>query len=660
MRKNNLFGNLTPLGLLALAACKGTTGGPLSDPLAASSGTVADGPLHNAIAFLDYDGDGELDVGEPWERTGLDGSYSLTPTQAVYSIIAITDETTVDTISGSVVSGVTLKASSNSIMVTPTTTLMVDGNLTATQVVEVLNLPEGLDPLTFNAHAADVDLDKALAVEKANQQILNVLNSFAAAAEGSGVVASAAFQAAVSSLTEEITVKAAANEKLDLSSSVALTGVKSKMEATVNALAAKETVMIGATTIKTTEFTATMTETVKAAGFVNAKIKGITDTNLKSTLTKGILSTSQVLRDQVKVAAKDKVDGGSGTIIFANADGVALGKAVTNKAPTEIALDVSAISEAAASPWVVGTLSTTDADEAMGASFKYSIAEATGTDHAAFSIDATTGVLSLIAQPDHENKSEYNITVLSQDQGGKALSKDMTVLVEDTNDAPTVANTIVDQIVADGDGLNFKFNNNVFLDVDESDTLSFTATLSNGDALPDWLTFDSSTQTFSGAPVSGEVGGISVKVTATDTANVSVSDTFNVIYGKQPALSISKTVTGDTTKVSLYLNEYSSDALDGVGSLAIDLDYEESIVSLNGNDLTFAAGFTGLLGAHDASTGKLTIGGYALSDYTNFETPILEFDLVAVSASADLSLKFSNILIDDVAYDDQTLLLDIV
>ena len=105
MRKNNLFGNLTPLGLLALAACKGTTGGPLSDPLAASSGTVADGPLHNAIVFLDYDGDGELDVGEPWERMGLDGSYSLTPTQAVYSIVAITDETTVDTISGSVVSG---------------------------------------------------------------------------------------------------------------------------------------------------------------------------------------------------------------------------------------------------------------------------------------------------------------------------------------------------------------------------------------------------------------------------------------------------------------------------------------------------------------------------------------------------------------------------
>ena len=72
MRKNNLFGNLTPLGLLALAACKGTIGGPLSDPLAASRGTVADGPLHNAIAFLDYDGD--LTAG--WVFVDSTGDYS--------------------------------------------------------------------------------------------------------------------------------------------------------------------------------------------------------------------------------------------------------------------------------------------------------------------------------------------------------------------------------------------------------------------------------------------------------------------------------------------------------------------------------------------------------------------------------------------------------
>ena len=657
MLKNNLFGNLTPLGLLALAACKGTT---TSTFIADSTGRVEDGPLLNAIAFLDYNNNGILDGNEPFDRTASDGSYSLTPTQENYSIVAVTDDLTIDTVSGSVLSGVTLKAPSNSSMVTPTTTLMEDGDLTAEQVVDVLGLPADMNPLTFSAHAAGVDPAKALAVEKANQQILNVVNSFAAAAEGSGVGALAAFEAALKSLAEQIKVKAAAKEKLDLANSVELTAIQSKIEAKVVALSNAEIAAGETLNIRPTEFALTMTETVKATGFVNGKIKAITDTNLKSAATKDILSTSKVLRDQVNAAAKDLVNGGAGTIIFANADGVALEASITNKAPTEIALDVSAISEAAASPWVVGTLSTTDTDEAVGAVFKYAIAKATGTDHAAFSIDATTGVLSLIAQPDYETKSEYNITVRSQDAGGKAFSKAMTVSVEDTNDAPTVANAMADQIIVEGGSLNFQFNANVFLDVDKTDSLSFTATLSDGSALPSWLTFDADTRTFTGTPSSSDTGGIKINVTATDTSNATVSDTFYVTFGDQSAVSISKTVVGDTTKVSLYLNEYSSEAVDGVGSFAIDLDYEESIVSFSESDLTFAAGVTGLLGAHDTSTGNLTIGGYALADFTNFETPILEFDLVAVSAPADLSLKFSNILIDDFAFEDQTLLLDIV
>ena len=662
MLNKRTIGNLTPLGLLALPACEGTTVAiqNLSPNLSPSIGRVEDGPLLNAIAFLDYNNNGILDGNEPFERTASDGSYSLTPTQQNYSIVAVTDDLTIDTVSGSVLSGVTLKAPSNSSMVTPTTTLMEDGDLTAEQVVDVLGLPAGMNPLTFSAHAAGVDPAKALAVEKANQQILNVVNSFAAAAEGSGVGALAAFEAALKSLAEQIKVKAAAKEKLDLTNSVELTAIQSKIEAKVVALSDAEIAAGETLNIRPTKFALTMTETVKATGFVNGKIKAITDTNLKSAATKDILSTSKVLKDQVNAAAKDLVNGGAGTIIFANADGVALEASITNKAPTEIALDVSVISEAAASPWVVGTLSTTDTDEAVGAVFKYAIAKATDTDHAAFSIDAATGVLSLIAQPDYETKSEYNITVRSQDPGGKAFSKAMTVSVEDTNDAPTVANAMADQIIIEGGSLNFQFNANAFLDVDKTDSLSFTATLSDGNALPSWLTFDADTRTFTGTPSSSDTGGIKINVTATDTSNATVSDTFYVTFGEQSAVSISKTVVGDTTKVSLYLNEYSSEAVDGVGSFAIDLDYEESIVSFSESNLTFAVGVTGLLGAHDTSTGNLTIGGYALADFTNFEIPLLEFDLVAVSAPADLSLKFSNIFIDDVAFDDQTLLMDIV
>ena len=63
MRKNNLFGNLTPLGLVLLAACKGTT---TSTFIADFTGTVEDEPLLNVIAFLDYNNNGILDAGEPF------------------------------------------------------------------------------------------------------------------------------------------------------------------------------------------------------------------------------------------------------------------------------------------------------------------------------------------------------------------------------------------------------------------------------------------------------------------------------------------------------------------------------------------------------------------------------------------------------------------
>ena len=63
MRRNNLFGNLTPLGLVLLVACKGTT---TSTFIADFTGTVEDEPLLNAIAFLDYNNNGILDAGEPF------------------------------------------------------------------------------------------------------------------------------------------------------------------------------------------------------------------------------------------------------------------------------------------------------------------------------------------------------------------------------------------------------------------------------------------------------------------------------------------------------------------------------------------------------------------------------------------------------------------
>ena len=107
-------------------------------------------------------------------------------TQFNYDLVAIADDQTVDTSSGATFSGITLKAPSGAGVISPTSTLMKEGGLTATEVAAVLGLPDDVDPLSFNPFADGVDAAKALEVAKVSKQITAALSSFASAAEGAG------------------------------------------------------------------------------------------------------------------------------------------------------------------------------------------------------------------------------------------------------------------------------------------------------------------------------------------------------------------------------------------------------------------------------------------------------------------------------------------
>jgi len=74
--------------------------------------------------------------------------------------------------------------------------------------------------------------------------------------------------------------------------------------------------------------------------------------------------------------------------------------------------------------------------------------------------------------------------------------------------------------------VNFTLASNTFTDPQGS-ALTYSATLSNGTALPSWLSFNSKTGTFSGT-VANTTTGLSIKVTATDTSGLSASETFAV------------------------------------------------------------------------------------------------------------------------------------
>ncbi|MDQ8183917.1 putative Ig domain-containing protein, partial [Pelagicoccus sp. SDUM812005] len=101
-----------------------------------------------------------------------------------------------------------------------------------------------------------------------------------------------------------------------------------------------------------------------------------------------------------------------------------------------------------------------------------------------------------------------------------------SIEVENTNDGP-VATAIANQSVDEDSAFGLDAAAN-FSDVDAGDILTYSATLENGDPLPSWLSIDSETGLISGTPENGDVGNISVTVTATDEAGSSASDTFSI------------------------------------------------------------------------------------------------------------------------------------
>ncbi|RRO13556.1 putative Ig domain-containing protein, partial [Pectobacterium aquaticum] len=64
-------------------------------------------------------------------------------------------------------------------------------------------------------------------------------------------------------------------------------------------------------------------------------------------------------------------------------------------------------------------------------------------------------------------------------------------------------------------------------DSDVGDTLTLSATLADGSALPNWLSFNPATGTFSGTPGNSDVGSLSIRVTASD-GDAAVSTTFSM------------------------------------------------------------------------------------------------------------------------------------
>jgi VCBS repeat-containing protein len=170
------------------------------------------------------------------------------------------------------------------------------------------------------------------------------------------------------------------------------------------------------------------------------------------------------------------------------------------------------------------------------------------------SFDAATQTFS--GTPGDSDAGDVDVKVIATDVGGLSVSELFTLTVNDvvnTNEAPLVVNSISDFVANEDELFNFTIPVDTFNDPDTGDALNYSASLSNDGALPNWLNFDAVTRTFSGTPGNDDVGNIDIKVIATDTGGLSVSDTFSLTVNNvnDAAIVSSANVTLDETDVAL-------------------------------------------------------------------------------------------------------------
>lgn len=148
--------------------------------------------------------------------------------------------------------------------------------------------------------------------------------------------------------------------------------------------------------------------------------------------------------------------------------------------------------------------------------------------------DINNALATLTFNPTANYNGSAVLSITSSDQGFNGTGGTQTdtdtvnITINATNDSPTIANAIPDQNATEDSAFNFQFAANTFADVDTGDTLTYSAQLNGGGALPAWLSFNSATRTFSGTPTNGDVGVISIDVTADDSNGGTVTDTFNI------------------------------------------------------------------------------------------------------------------------------------
>jgi VCBS repeat-containing protein len=201
--------------------------------------------------------------------------------------------------------------------------------------------------------------------------------------------------------------------------------------------------------------------------------------------------------------------------------------------PNTLTFDVTPLNDAPTTSPVV--LSPSSEDTARVITAAELLANASDVDGDTLSVTdllASSGTLSdngngsWTFTPAANDATAVSFTYTIRDGSGDTVAGSATLDLLPVNDAPTVARAIGDQASREDAPFSFTIPDDTFFDRD-GDALTYTATRADGSALPDWLTFDAGTRSFSGTPPLDFNGVIGLTVTASD-GTLTVSEVFDL------------------------------------------------------------------------------------------------------------------------------------
>ena len=167
------------------------------------------------------------------------------------------------------------------------------------------------------------------------------------------------------------------------------------------------------------------------------------------------------------------------------------------------------------------------ADADAGDTLNYSATLSSGSALPAWlSFDA--GAHAFSGTPGNADVGIATVRVTVTDSRGASAVDDFTLTVGNVNDAPVLAQAIANLAARQASPLQFQLPAATFADADMGDTLRYSATLTDGSALPAWLIFDAQTREFSGTPSAADAGTLVVRVVVADDAGAVAQGLFAI------------------------------------------------------------------------------------------------------------------------------------